>query len=139
MRRRIVLSILALIVPAILVGSFMPMWAKIWFGTPFRDVIIWVPGRLLHFNVHRTVHVIAFGITALLALLLASSWRQRILTVLAVGLLALLTEMGEAVIFHNVMEWPDVLDDATGAAAALMLSSLWHVRTGTSNPAASER
>ncbi len=139
MRRRVVISILAALVTAILAGSFLPFWAKNWFGTPLRDVIIWMPGRLIHLNLHRIVHVVAFGITTSLALSLAQSWSKRIALAFAVCALALLAETGEALIFHNNMEWPDVLDDSLGAAGAMLLSALWRLRTGISNPAASER
>ena len=145
MRKRIVLAILAFMVAAIIVGSFMPYEMKIWFGTPLRDVIIWMPGRLIHLNMHRAIHAGIFGIAALLAISLAHSWPKRIAMALAVCALALFAEAGEAVMFHNMMEWPDTIDDALGVVAAFVLSALWalivlrRLQTGTSNPAASER
>jgi hypothetical protein len=139
MRRRLTIAAVALLATLIIAGSFMPLWAKVLFGTPFRDVIIWMPGRLIHFNLHRTVHITAFGITALLAISLAASWPKRVLMALAIGVLALFVEAGEALIFRISMEWPDVLDDSLSVAGALLLSALWRVRTGSSHPAASER
>jgi hypothetical protein len=58
---------------------------------------------------------------------------------LLVCALALFAEAGESAIYRNPMEWPDVVDDALGIAIALGVSALMLRRSGTANPAASEK
>ncbi len=116
--------VLAGLVCAILVGSFLPIRTKLLLGMARRNVMVTLPGMAFHVNVHRAVHMAAFGVAGWL--LFRISRRRRVLVMMAVVAcaVALAIEAGEVAAFHNAMEWTDVGDDLMGITIALMLSVL---------------
>lgn len=105
-------------------GSLLPTRTKLLLGTMRRDVILALPGWNVHVNVHRTLHMLAFGVAAWLLVRIAHTPRARALMALVVCALALSAEAGESLVFHNRMEWPDVIDDFVGIAAGLLAGCL---------------
>jgi hypothetical protein len=61
---------------------------------------------------HRGIHFLAFGGAAFLLMLLSRNLRQEIRVVVGVCLLGLSLEYLQHLIYHNLMEWWDVRDDA---------------------------
>ena len=123
-RRRRTIAALSVVIPALIVGSFMPTTAKVWLGTTLQYV-------------HGAVHMAAFGVMAWLLISLAGTWRNRILAALAVCIFAWMIETGELLIYRNAMEWLDVRDDIFGVLAALIVTRAKGSRTGSANPEAS--
>lgn len=135
MRRRIRQHLLAISIVGILIGSMMPLAFKIRLGTVSQDMIF--PGTRWHMNPHRALHAAAFALVAALLLSLIARWRNRLLAAAAICILALGTEIAEAVAFRNGMEWRDVGDDVAGISTALLL--IRPPKAETANPAASEK
>jgi hypothetical protein len=73
---------------------------------------------------HRGIHYVAFAGTSLLLLLLARNRRQEILAVVATCFLGFSLEFMQHFVYHNVMEWRDVRDDAVAILAAYALYRL---------------
>jgi VanZ family protein len=123
-RRRRILSFIGLLVSAIVAGSFMPLTVKQRLGTPTH---------------HHTFHFTVFCLAAFLMMWLVRRWHFQILMALASLALALFVEVGETFLFHNQMEWQDVIDDCIGIAVAVAVTLLLALRKRTLNPAASEK
>ncbi len=136
--------LLAIVVTAIVVGSFMPLPAKEFLGTELRSVRI--PGTALHFNLHRTLHVAVFAVMSWLLFSIPLPDAGRLRTAARLGLMALMAavlaftiEVVEMRFARIHLEWPDVKDDLTGIAIALAITLLARARSGSANPAASEK
>ena len=123
-RRQRNIASLSGVIPALIVGSFMPTTAKVWLGTTS------------HYE-HVAVHMAAFAITAWLLLSLADTRYRRILAALAVCLFAWMLETGEWLIYRNAMEWLDVRDDVFGVFVALIVTWPRGSRTESANREAS--
>ena len=72
---------------------------------------------------HPYVHVIAFTLIALLGACSARSAGVRVLLCAAVALLGCSTEVIESRMFHNPLEWADIILDAMGAVIGTSLGA----------------
>ncbi len=77
---------------------------------------------------HRTGHVIAFGVLALLLLPLSRTGGQRALTISGVIAVAMATEMAQWLRFRQPFEWWDVRDDGIGILVAWAAVRLIRIR-----------
>jgi hypothetical protein len=144
LNKRIATPLLIIVITAILVGSFMPYPAKVFLGTHLRSAR--VPGTTLYFNLHRTLHVLVFAaMTWLLGTVVpeGGTWMRKTarfgLMAVTVFALAVFIEKVEVMAYHGPLEWADVRDDLYGVALAFAITLLTRLRTGTANPAASEK
>lgn len=84
---------------------------------------------------HRLYHLVSFGSTALLLLLVASTRAAEIKAVAATILLGTTLEITQYAISHGVLfEWWDIRDDTLGALAAYLLLRWPAVRTVLVSP-----
>jgi hypothetical protein len=75
-------------------------------------------------GLHRELHWLAFGGTAVLLLLLSQTRRRQIGSLLATLLLGLTLEYLQHLIYRNAIEWRDVRDDSAAVGAAFTLYCL---------------
>ena len=78
--------------------------------------------------VHRVAHVFAFGVAALLPLVLSRGNRQAWMAALGVVCLALAIETAQWLLYDDVLEWWDVRDDVIGVAIAIALIRWTRIR-----------
>ena len=129
--RRSAASILAVLIPATLIGSFAPYPVKLLFGTPLRHVAI--PGISAQFNLHGAMHVALFGAIAWLLLKLFTRTRSRIVDVVCVAAMALSIEMAETLQSGIHVEWSDVEADLLGVVLAIAITLSLRARAGSAN------
>jgi len=77
---------------------------------------------------HRISHVAAFGVLALLLLMLGRNGAQRLLATVGALALAMATEFAQYLDFRQPFEWWDVRDDGIGILLALALVRLARTR-----------
>ncbi len=108
-------KIIPLWVAAVLVGSFLPGYLKVWFGThPY------VPNHPVEFE-HRLVHFVTFGITSLLFMFTAEKRIYEAPLAGAAFLLGCLIELGQYLTrLAVVFEWWDVRDDLFACFGAFL-------------------
>jgi hypothetical protein len=94
--------------------SVLPLPLKEWLHT----------GGLLH----PAFHFAAFFVAVVLLTLGSSNWQDRLMRGSVALLFAICTEYLEAGLYHNTMEWNDVLTDACGIAAGLAIAFFWRNR-----------
>jgi hypothetical protein len=76
---------------------------------------------------HLFLHITAFGFTSLVFLLLSVNGAQKWTSLFGLLGLALCIELGQGALFHQHVEWADVLLDLLGALGALALLRLRRV------------
>jgi hypothetical protein len=81
----------------------------------------WRPHAAHVADLHRLFHLLAFGVTALLLLLIARTARQRLYAVLAVVGLGIAIECAQHILFGSPLEWWDMRDNALAAAMAWLV------------------
>lgn len=109
-------------------GSFIPLAWKVQIGT--------------HGPLHRKVHVLAFAACGIVACLSARNWFSRLWRAAGLVFIALGIEVLQSLLFGDRFEWSDVTADATGTAAALLLTqalALHSSRIGESGSVARNR
>jgi len=80
-----------------------------------------VKDRIGTHSYHRLYHLVAFGATALLFLLISNNRRQEWASVWGVFALGVILETLQHRIFGSVLEWWDMRDDAFGILIAFAL------------------
>jgi hypothetical protein len=75
----------------------------------------------LHMLRHRAFHMTAFGLTAVLFLLLSTDRRQEVKSVWGVFALGVFLEIAQKLIYGIVFEWWDIRDDGVGIFAGFVL------------------
>ncbi len=83
-----------------------------------------------HSEAHRILHVIAFGVPALMLLALARGLKQQWAAALTIVCLALAIETAQHLIYGNTFEWWDVRDDVIGLLIAVLLNRWKPCRAG---------
>ncbi len=73
---------------------------------------------------HKILHVVVFGLTAIVVFRASSKPVWRFLSPLFLLLLAAAIEFGQSRIYHNRIEWQDILLDACGILAAAALAAV---------------
>ncbi len=73
---------------------------------------------------HPYLHIAAFTLVAFLAAWSTRSSAVRVLLCLGVTLLGCVTEITEWRLYHNPLEWTDIVLDAMGAVAGIGLGAL---------------
>jgi hypothetical protein len=112
-------SLTLLIIFAMAAVSLLPEPFKHWFATV---------GIL-----HAVVHVIAFAVLGVLGAGALPSNISRLLFGVCLLAVGTLIEIGQSLLYHNYLEFKDVLADAAGIALALMLT-MRRVTAGLANP-----
>jgi hypothetical protein len=115
-QRNLFVRLACVIVPAVLVLSFLPYGDK----------------RLLHTGgrFHSWGHLVAFGVVAFVTAGIARSVWGRIFLFLGSLLFGLGIELGEHLVFHNSLEWMDVLVDAAGVVGGTLTAILSMPKAG---------
>jgi hypothetical protein len=114
--KRFVRRIVPYWVTAVVIGSFLPGPWKLALGT--RTSMIAHPVDLRH----RIVHLVTFGVTAVLFMLLRDRVRDRARAALAALLLGCAIEVLQFVTgLASEVEWWDLRDDFLGIAAAFVV------------------
>jgi hypothetical protein len=67
------------------------------------------------------LHVLVFGLTTFICLLVPESRSQKWVGLFSICALAIGIEAGQCVVFHQTMEWADVLLDCLGSLSAFGL------------------
>ena len=70
---------------------------------------------------HNPIHLVVFFLTAMMLFVNAPTSSARTMRALILTLFCFILEVLEAVIYHNAIEWRDVLMDAMGVFCALAL------------------
>ena len=136
-RRRWAAWLLAVLIPATLIGSFAPYSVKLLFGTPLRHVAI--PGTSIRFNLHAALHLALFAAITWLMLRRFRSTRNRIAGVVCTAAMALLIEMAETLHDEIHLEWSDVGADLLGIGLAIAVTALVYARSGSANRGDAEK
>ena len=92
-------------------------------------ILSFLPGRDKHAlhtrgRFHSLGHLLAFSIVALLAVRISRSALMRILVFIGSLLFGLGIESAEHLVYHNLLEWKDVLVDALGVIAGTLIGLL---------------
>ncbi len=112
--RRLLRYLIWIWISCLVFGSLLPFGIKVKIGTTSQ--------------LHRPLHIVAFGLTAFLLLVLSTTYRQKITAIVFVFALAFGLELVEWLVnYHptySAFEWRDVLDDSYGIATAAILTGL---------------
>ena len=117
--RRTLLRIIPVWLVCLVAGSLMPAPVKVIMGTTNRTGLAGAPGHIV--TVHRAYHMVAFGATAVLMMLVCRTRREDLAVTAGALLLGALLEYAQHLMYGAVLEWWDIRDDGWGISAAFIL------------------
>lgn len=120
--RRLLKQVIPFWLLVLIIGSFLPGHAKEAIGTPDRTAAHSLPiTNHVALTPHRLYHLLSFGATALLLMLVARTKTGEFGGAFATIVLGVVIEVGQYLSNDFVLEWWDIRDDTIAVIAALLL------------------